>query len=50
MQTFEELSGRRPPTAGIKAAITIITIGPIIVIYPFFQRFFVRGIYLGSLK
>ena len=50
MQTFEELSGRRPPTAGIKAAITIITIGPIIIIYPFFQRFFVRGIYLGSLK
>ena len=38
------------PSEGIKMAVTVITIGPIIFIYPFLQKFFVKGIMLGAVK
>ena len=34
----------------LKHAATIITIGPIILVYPFAQRYFVRGALVGSVK
>lgn len=34
----------------IKMAITIITITPILAVYPFLQRFFVRGMTIGAVK
>ena len=40
---------RIPPEA-VKAATIIITIGPIILVYPFVQKYFVRGVMLGSVK
>ena len=40
---------RIPPEA-VKAATIIITIGPIILVYPFIQKYFVRGVMLGSIK
>ncbi len=40
---------RLPPEA-LKAATTLITIGPIILLYPFLQRYFIKGIFIGSLK
>ena len=40
---------RLPPEA-LKAATTLITIGPIILLYPFLQRYFIKGIFVGSLK
>ena len=40
---------RIPPEA-VKAATIILTIGPIIVVYPFIQKYFVKGVMLGSLK
>ena len=52
-------SGRVPPGAAasirlpaetVKMAVTIITIGPIIFLYPFIQRYFVRGIMTGAVK
>ncbi|MBP1990405.1 carbohydrate ABC transporter permease [Paenibacillus eucommiae] len=33
-----------------QAALTMITIGPIVLVYPFFQKYFVKGIMIGSLK
>ena len=52
-------SGRIPPGAAasirlpaetVKMAVTIITIGPIIFLYPFVQRYFVKGIMTGAVK
>ena len=30
--------------------MTVLTIGPIILVYPFLQRFFIKGVFVGSLK
>ena len=38
------------PTLSIRMATAVITIGPIILAYPFVQRYFVRGLTLGSVK
>jgi len=38
------------PSEAVKAATTLITIGPIILLYPFLQRYFIKGIFIGSLK
>jgi ABC-type glycerol-3-phosphate transport system permease component len=31
-------------------ATTVLTIGPIILVYPFVQQYFVRGLTLGAIK
>jgi len=38
------------PTESIKMATTVVTIGPIIFIYPFVQKYFVKGILIGAVK
>jgi putative aldouronate transport system permease protein len=38
------------PSEGIKNASIIITIAPIIMVYPFIQKYFVKGILIGSIK
>ena len=35
---------------GIQAAITIVAMIPILVVYPFIQKYFTRGIMIGSIK
>lgn len=47
---FEMLEEIEMPTAALQAAITILTIGPIVLFYPFLQRYFVKGVFIGSLK
>ena len=38
------------PTNTIKMAITCIAIGPIALVYPFVQKYFVKGVTVGALK
>ena len=50
MESFMELRQVELPSEAVKAAVTIMTIGPIVLVYPFIQRHFIKGILLGSLK
>ncbi len=38
------------PQETLKMAMTIITTGPIILLYPFIQRYFVKGLTIGAVK
>ena len=38
------------PPESVKAATVLVTLGPIVLVYPYLQRYFVKGIFLGSLK
>lgn len=39
-----------PPTQSIRSATIIITTLPILVVYPFIQKYFVKGVMVGSIK
>ena len=38
------------PTVGVRMAISVIGVVPILVLYPFFQKYFVKGITIGAVK
>lgn len=38
------------PTSGVRMAIAVISIIPIMIIYPFFQKAFIKGIVIGGVK
>lgn len=38
------------PSETVKMALTVVTIGPIILLYPFIQKYFVSGIMSGAVK
>ncbi len=40
----------RLPSETVKMAVTCITIGPIVLLYPFVQKYFVQGIVMGAVK
>lgn len=39
-----------PPSESLKMATAVITIGPIALLYPFLQRYYVEGLVVGSVK
>lgn len=41
---------RNPPSEGIKMATAVVTIGPIVLLYPFLQKYFIKGIVVGAVK
>jgi len=38
------------PLEGVKMATGLVTIGPIIFLYPFIQKYFIKGIIIGAVK
>jgi putative aldouronate transport system permease protein len=38
------------PSETFRMAMAVVTVGPIIFAYPFFQRFFIRGLTIGAIK
>ncbi len=38
------------PTEGARMALCIIAMGPILIAYPFFQKYFIQGLTVGSVK
>jgi putative aldouronate transport system permease protein len=38
------------PSATIRLAIAVVAIRPILLIYPFFQKYFAKGIAIGAVK
>ncbi len=38
------------PSESMKLAMTVVAIGPIIMLYPFLQKYFVKGMTIGSVK
>ena len=47
---FGEEIGTKQTSETIKAAVTMVTALPILMVYPFIQKYFVKGVMVGSLK
>jgi putative aldouronate transport system permease protein len=43
-------SSRDLPSEGLKMATAVMTTGPIIILYPFLQKYFVKGLIIGAVK
>ncbi len=39
-----------PPAMTVRLATTVVTIGPIVLLYPFLQKYFVKGLMVGAVK
>jgi putative aldouronate transport system permease protein len=48
--TAGNLGSTMPPTEAIKMAVVIITVAPIVAVYPFIQRHFIKGVLIGAVK
>jgi len=46
----EALSAISIPTESLKMALTVVVTGPIILLYPIIQKYYVKGITLGAVK
>ncbi|OUS73704.1 sugar ABC transporter permease [Paenibacillus sp. MY03] len=49
-QVADKLAFANFPTMSVRMAMAILAGGPMLVIFPFFQKYFVKGITVGSLK
>ena len=45
-----QLTAVTPPEESFKMAMTLVTIGPILILYPFVQKYFVKGVMVGAVK
>jgi len=53
LKLIAQMTGRQVatlPTESTKMAMTIVTTGPIIFLYPFVQKYFVKGLTIGAVK
>lgn len=44
------MAATQPTAKSVQMTVTVIVILPILVIYPYFQRFFIKGIMIGAIK
>lgn len=44
------IGGGFPPSESLQMATAIVTIGPLILLYPFLQKYIVKGLVIGSVK
>ncbi len=44
------IGGGFPPTESLQMATAVVTIGPLILLYPFLQRYIVKGLVIGGVK
>jgi ABC-type glycerol-3-phosphate transport system permease component len=49
-EVLSDLIGVPPPPVTIRSALIVITTIPILLVYPFLQKHFVKGIIIGSVK
>jgi putative aldouronate transport system permease protein len=38
------------PTNALKLAMAVVATGPIVLLYPFVQKYFIKGVTIGSVK
>ena len=38
------------PTDSVRMALCVVAMGPILIVYPFFQKYFVQGLTIGAVK
>lgn len=50
LQFMAGIGTETPPAESLKMATAIITVGPIVLLYPYLQRYFVKGLIIGSVK
>jgi putative aldouronate transport system permease protein len=50
LQFLSSSGAATPPAESLKMATVIITIGPIVLLYPYLQKYFVKGLIIGSVK
>ena len=44
------LDNKSLPTESMRMAMAVVGIGPIVIVYPFFQRYFIKGLTVGAVK
>jgi ABC-type glycerol-3-phosphate transport system permease component len=45
-----QMLAKMPPVEVMRMAAIIVTILPIAIVYPFLQRYFVKGVMIGAIK
>lgn len=48
--TAELREGMEIPTDAVRMALCTVAMGPILIVYPFFQKYFIQGLTVGSVK
>jgi len=48
-EVLSKLSGNIPEEA-VRMALCVVAMGPILIVYPFFQKYFIQGLTVGSVK
>ena len=50
IEDTEMIPNRPAPAGAPEAAMIVVTVTPILCVYPFIQRYFVKGVMIGSIK